>query len=85
MARLDPDTPALRVLLQSIDDKLDIPSPTHHADDDLELAALRAAIHDVQLAVRTLLAGPFDNCAIQNWGHVLTRQTVPVHYEVNAA
>jgi hypothetical protein len=76
-----PDTPALRGLLAAIKDKLDVPTAAHHADDDLYLVALRAAAHDVQLAVRALLDGPLDNVAIQSYGHMLHRRTVPVGYE----
>jgi len=78
---MNPDTPALRGLLHAIDGKLAIPTAVHHSDDDLELVALRAAAHDVQLAVRALLGGPLDNCAIQSWGHVLDGHPVPVRYQ----
>jgi hypothetical protein len=82
---MSPDTPALRGLLGAIDHILTVPPAAHHADDDLELAELEARTKTVALAMRTLLDGPLDNCAIQAYARFLTGQDTPVHYQARVA
>ena len=85
MSAASPDTPALRGLLAAIDKILTIPEPAHPEDDDLELAEFIGRAKAVHIALRALLEGPLDNCAIQSYAYLLTGQAVPVHYQVRAA
>jgi hypothetical protein len=82
---MSPDTPALRGFLAAIAATLDVPLPARHADDDLHDAELTARAEAVRVAVKVLLDGPLDNCAIQALGFGLNCQAQPVHYQARVA
>lgn len=72
---------ALRDLLQTVRDALDVPAPAHEADQPQAWHArdLRAQI--VRVALKDLITGTLDNTAVQSTGRML-RELLATNLEI---